>query len=46
MLKCKECKKKYKWHNKWVDKHAKKFNHYKFVRIDDEFKYQDEQEGS
>jgi len=36
-LKCKECGKEYSYHNKWVDKHAKKFKHYKFKRINDEF---------
>lgn len=35
-LKCKDCGKEYQYHNKWVDKHAKKFNHYKFKEINHE----------
>lgn len=32
-LECIECKKKFSFHNRWVDKHAKKYNHYKFKEI-------------
>jgi len=46
MLICKECGKKYKWHNKWLGKHAKKFKHYKFKKIENEFKYTNDKETS